>query len=186
MFSFPPPPPPPSRQCGKIHFLTTGLHALGAHNLAAAVIFQHFCARNYTDVTGIISQLLMSALLTLYGEAYVRLFNTQEHAAAAAAAHTPKGKRRFLTNDHSRSQSPPAHILYRKSHLIPIHYVNYPLFTNYLQAHWVALGKVNVSSQLRPRTFPLRQLMRALVYRMPDRTVTSRSLYNSMHVGGLK
>lgn len=48
--------------------------------------------------------------------------------------------------------------LYSKARLIPIYYSNYPLFTYYLQAHSVLLGKVNVASLLRPNTFPLPQL----------------------------
>lgn len=76
-------------------------------------------------------------------------------------------------NDYHCSKSP-AHVLYSKARLIPIYYPNYPLFINYLQAHSVLMGKVNVSSLLRPSTFPLPQLMRELVYGMLDRIVTKK------------
>lgn len=76
-------------------------------------------------------------------------------------------------NDYHGSKSP-AHVLYCKARLIPIYYPNYPLFTNYLQAHSVLMGKVNVASLLRPSTFPLPQLMSASVYGVLDRMVTRR------------
>lgn len=81
-------------------------------------------------------------------------------------------------NDCHCSESP-AHVLYGKACLIPIHYPNYPLFTNYLQAHSVLLGKVNVASLLRPGTFPLPPLMSALVYSVLDRSVMGKSLHLS-------
>lgn len=69
----------------------------------------------------------MSALLTLYLEAYVCLFNTQEHAAGhrRGVAYTER-KVTISLQTITVAPDPPAHILYRKSHLIPIHYVNYP------------------------------------------------------------
>lgn len=71
-------------------------------------------------------------------------------------------------NDFHCAKSP-VHVLYCKAHLIPIYYPNYTLFTKYLQAHSVLMGKVNVASLLRPSTFPLAQPMDALVYSLLDR-----------------
>lgn len=76
-------------------------------------------------------------------------------------------------NDYYCSKST-ANILYSKARLIPIYYPNYPLFTNYLQAHSDLMGKVNVASLLRPSTFPLPQLMSALVYKMLDGRMTRK------------
>lgn len=73
----------------------------------------------------------------------------------------------------------PAHVLYSNKRLIPIYYPNYPLFTNHLQTHSVLMGKVNVASLLRPSSFPLQQLMSALVYGTLDEDCDEEGLYYS-------
>lgn len=71
-------------------------------------------------------------------------------------------------NDFRCAKSP-AHVLYSKARRIPVYYPNYPLFTKYLQAHSVLMGKVNVASLLGPSTFPLAQPINALVYSLVHR-----------------